>query len=81
MDAIDLYQIHWPEPDEDIEEGWSALAELQKAGQSTVDRRFQFQRAATGARAGHRAHHLAAAALLDIQPEIEAEILPFCGAA
>src|SRR5689334_19120211 len=23
VDAIDLYQIHWPEPDEDIEEGWS----------------------------------------------------------
>lgn len=32
VDTIDLYQIHWPEPDEDIEEGWSALAELQKAG-------------------------------------------------
>jgi aryl-alcohol dehydrogenase-like predicted oxidoreductase len=32
VDAIDLYQIHWPEPDEDIEEGWSTLAELQKEG-------------------------------------------------
>ena len=29
---IDLYQIHWPEPDEDIEEGWSALAKLQEEG-------------------------------------------------
>src|SRR2546427_1198631 len=28
VDAIDLYQIHWPEPDEDIEEGWEALARL-----------------------------------------------------
>src|SRR4051794_15830294 len=28
IDAIDLYQIHWPIPEEDIEEGWSALAEL-----------------------------------------------------
>jgi aryl-alcohol dehydrogenase-like predicted oxidoreductase len=28
VDAIDLYQIHWPIPAEDIEEGWSALAEL-----------------------------------------------------
>src|SRR6266700_4093311 len=32
IDAIDLYQIHWPEPDEDIEEGWTALAELRKQG-------------------------------------------------
>jgi aryl-alcohol dehydrogenase-like predicted oxidoreductase len=30
VDAIDLYQIHWPIPDEDIEEGWSAFAELKE---------------------------------------------------
>jgi aryl-alcohol dehydrogenase-like predicted oxidoreductase len=32
VDAIDLYQIHWPNPDPDIEEGWSALAELKEQG-------------------------------------------------
>ncbi|MDA8318452.1 MAG: aldo/keto reductase [Actinomycetota bacterium] len=32
VDAIDLYQIHWPDPDQDIEEGWSALAELREQG-------------------------------------------------
>jgi len=32
IDAIDLYQIHWPIPDEDIEEGWSAFAELKEQG-------------------------------------------------
>jgi aryl-alcohol dehydrogenase-like predicted oxidoreductase len=32
IDAIDLYQIHWPIPDEDIEEGWSAMAELKERG-------------------------------------------------
>lgn len=32
VDAIDLYQIHWPIPDEDTEEGWSALAELKEQG-------------------------------------------------
>ncbi len=32
VDVIDLYQIHWPEPDEDVEEGWSTLAALQKEG-------------------------------------------------
>jgi aryl-alcohol dehydrogenase-like predicted oxidoreductase len=31
-DVIDLYQIHWPEPDADIEEGWGELARLQQAG-------------------------------------------------
>jgi aryl-alcohol dehydrogenase-like predicted oxidoreductase len=28
QEAIDLYQIHWPNPDPDIEEGFSALAEM-----------------------------------------------------
>jgi aryl-alcohol dehydrogenase-like predicted oxidoreductase len=32
IEAIDLYQIHWPVPDEDIEEGWSAFAELKEQG-------------------------------------------------
>jgi len=31
-DVIDLYQIHWPEPDKDIEEGWSELARLKEEG-------------------------------------------------
>ena len=34
IDAIDLYQIHWPRPEEDLEEGWSMLAELQREGKS-----------------------------------------------
>ena len=32
IDAIDLYQIHWPVPDQGIEEGWSAFAELKEQG-------------------------------------------------
>jgi aryl-alcohol dehydrogenase-like predicted oxidoreductase len=32
LDAIDLYQIHWPIPEDDIEEGWAALAELKEQG-------------------------------------------------
>ena len=31
-DAIDLYQIHWPIPDEEIEEGWSTFVELRDEG-------------------------------------------------
>jgi aryl-alcohol dehydrogenase-like predicted oxidoreductase len=32
VDTIDLYQIHWPIPDEDIEEAWTALARLKEEG-------------------------------------------------
>ena len=32
INAIDLYQIHWPIPDKDIEEGWAALLELKEQG-------------------------------------------------
>ncbi len=31
-EVIDLYQIHWPDPDADIEEAWSTLATLQEEG-------------------------------------------------
>lgn len=32
IDTIDLLQIHWPEPDEDIEEGWEAVQRLKRDG-------------------------------------------------
>jgi aryl-alcohol dehydrogenase-like predicted oxidoreductase len=32
IEAIDLYQIHWPNPGGEIEEGWAALAELKEQG-------------------------------------------------
>ena len=32
IDQIDLYQMHWPEPDEEIEEGWSTIVALIKEG-------------------------------------------------
>jgi aryl-alcohol dehydrogenase-like predicted oxidoreductase len=32
VETIDLYQIHWPNPDEEIEEGWETLAKFQKQG-------------------------------------------------
>lgn len=32
VDVIDLYQIHWPNPDEDIEEGWTEIARLVEEG-------------------------------------------------
>ncbi len=32
VDTIDLYQIHWPNPEQEIEEGWEALARLKEQG-------------------------------------------------
>ena len=32
VDTIDLYQMHWPKPEEDIEEAWGVMTELQKEG-------------------------------------------------
>jgi aryl-alcohol dehydrogenase-like predicted oxidoreductase len=32
LDAVDLYQLHWPIPVEDIEEGWATLVELRAEG-------------------------------------------------
>jgi aryl-alcohol dehydrogenase-like predicted oxidoreductase len=32
VDVIDLYQLHWPEPDQEIEEGWTEMARLKEEG-------------------------------------------------
>jgi aryl-alcohol dehydrogenase-like predicted oxidoreductase len=32
VETIDLYQIHWPNPDEEIEEGWEALSRFKEQG-------------------------------------------------
>jgi aryl-alcohol dehydrogenase-like predicted oxidoreductase len=31
-DCIDLYQLHWPEPPENVEEGWQTLLDLKQQG-------------------------------------------------
>jgi aryl-alcohol dehydrogenase-like predicted oxidoreductase len=77
VDAIDLYQIHWPDPAEDIEEGWAAMAALQKQGKVRHIGVSNFNVAQM-----KRAQ--AIAPITSLQPrysllhrEIEAEILPF----
>lgn len=32
VDVIDLYQMHWPAPEQDLEEGWEAMARLKEEG-------------------------------------------------
>ena len=79
-DAIDLYQVHWPpvESPTELEEGWAAMAALQREGKvrwigvSNFDI-AQMERAK------------AIAPITSLQPpyslirrDIEAEVLPFC---
>jgi aryl-alcohol dehydrogenase-like predicted oxidoreductase len=77
-DVIDLYQIHWPEPDEDIEEGWTELARLKQEGKIRYIGVSNFNVAQM-----QRAQ--AIAPITSLQPpyavtrrDIEAQILPFC---
>ena len=76
-DVIDLYQIHWPDPDEDIEEGWTELARLREQGKVRYIGVSNFNVAQM-----KRAH--AIAPITSLQPpyslvtrEIEKEILPY----
>ena len=62
---IDLYQIHWPDPEEEIEEAWAATGAFPGAGESALDWGVELQCGADGAHPEDRAHHQPAAALLD----------------
>ena len=73
-DHVDLYQIHRPEPDTDIEETLSALTDLVRAGKVRAHRHLDLpglghRRGAVGRRAaGPGALPHRAAAVLDPQP-------------
>lgn len=78
VDVIDLYQIHWPEPDEDIEEGWSELACLKEEGKVRHIGVSNFSVAQMT-----RAQRIAPVSSLQppyavVRREIERDILPFC---
>jgi len=78
IDAIDLYQIHWPEPDEDIEEGWNELARLKEEGKVRWIGVSNFS-----VEQMKRAQAIAPITALQppyavVRREIEQEILPFC---
>jgi len=80
VDTIDLYQIHWPVPDEEIEEGWTAMADLQREGKVRWIGASNFSVAQM-----ERAMKIAPVTSLQppysmINRAVEAEILPFCEA-
>ncbi len=78
MERIDLYQIHWPQPEEDVEEGWAAMAKLQKQGKVRWIGVSNFN-----AEQMERCRRIAPITSLQppysaVSPEIEHGILPYC---
>lgn len=78
VDTIDLYQVHWPMPDEEIEEGWQTMAALQKEGKVRWLGVSNFN-------VSQMERALKIAPITSLQPPYsmlnrtnEAEILPFC---
>lgn len=76
--AIDLYQIHWPFPEEEIDEGWTTFAELKDEGlvRHIGVSNFSVEQIA-------RASTIAPVETLQppyslVDREAEAELLPFC---
>lgn len=78
VEALDLWQIHWPNPEPDLEEGWTEMARLQKAGKVRWIAVSNFS-------VSLMKKVQAIAPVTSLQPpysalrrEIEKEILPFC---
>jgi aryl-alcohol dehydrogenase-like predicted oxidoreductase len=80
VEAIDLYQIHWPNPDEEIEEGWETLARFKEQGKVRWIGVSNFS-----VEQMKRAEKIAPITSLQppysmLRPAIEKEILPFAQA-
>ena len=78
LDAIDLYQIHWPRPEEELEEGWETLAELKREGKvrwigvsNYSVAQMQQAQAIAPISSSQPPYSL-------IRPEVAKEILPYC---
>ncbi len=78
VDTIDLYQIHWPVEDHDIEQAWATMAELQNEGKVRWIGVSNFSVA-------QMERALSIAPITSLQPPysmlnraVEAGILPFC---
>jgi aryl-alcohol dehydrogenase-like predicted oxidoreductase len=78
VETIDLYQIHWPVPDDEVEEGWTTMAKLKDEGKVRYIGVSNFSVAQM-----ERAMKIAPITSLQppysmINRSVEAEILPFC---
>lgn len=77
VDTIDLYQVHWPDPESEIEEGWTEMAKLQQEGKARWIGVSNFNVAQM-----KRAQAIAPITSLQppyslVRPAVETEILPY----
>ncbi|MDZ8225996.1 aldo/keto reductase [Nostoc sp. ChiVER01] len=78
IETIDLYQIHWPNPESEIEEGWTTLSKLKDEGKVryigvsnfNVEQLKRIQKI-TPVTSLQPPYSL-------VKPDVEKEILPFC---
>lgn len=80
VDVIDLYQVHWPTPEEDIEVGWTEMAKLKEEGKVRWIGVSNFN-----VEQMERAAKIAPITSLQppyslIERKVEEEILPYCEA-
>ncbi len=78
VETIDLYQVHWPNPDAEIEEGWAVMPDLIKEGKIRHAGVSNFSVAQL-----RRAQAIHPVASLQppysmIDRAVEPELLPFC---
>ena len=80
VERIDLYQVHWPNPENEIEEGWETLARFKEEGKVRWIGVSNFN-------VEQMKRALKIAPIASLQPPysmlrraVEAEILPFCQA-
>jgi aryl-alcohol dehydrogenase-like predicted oxidoreductase len=78
VDAIDLYQIHWPNPEDELEEGWETLAKFKAEGKVRYIGVSNFNVAQM-----KRVEKIAPISSLQppyslLNRKVEAEVLPFC---
>jgi len=78
IDEIDLYQMHWPDPEKEIEQGWETMATLQQEGKVRYLGVSNFSVAQM-----ERVWKIAPITALQppyslVNRKVEAEILPWC---
>ncbi|RRA49900.1 aldo/keto reductase [Acidipila sp. EB88] len=77
-ETIDLYQVHWPNPEDQIEESWATLAKLKEEGKIRYIGVSNFS-----VEQMRRVQKIAPITSLQppyslVNPKVETEILPFC---
>jgi aryl-alcohol dehydrogenase-like predicted oxidoreductase len=80
VDAIDLYQIHWPEPPEDIDEGWQTMVKLKEEGKVRWVGVSNFSAEQMGQVSKFGPITSLQPPYSMIRPEVETGILPYCQA-